>query len=437
MSRLYWKLFIWFWFALALLSVSIGWGVKIYIEQARPLAEQLPQAQVAAISLAFERGDTVQARDLLRQLNTEIRFPIFVVNSAGDDILGRPLPRFVARLAHHEAIRSRRLFATDVRLPNGEIYRVIAPRQAPPNPNLRPPWWLALSITLVISTLVCFWLARYLTAPISRLSRATQHLARGELSVRVGELRRKDEIADLAHDFDQMADKIQQLIDGRQQLLRDISHELRSPLARLQVALALARRKIDGPNESLDRIERDLLRVEELIGEVLTLSRLETTGDTGFDDAVNIGELVKQIAGDTALEAEAKGCPVDVTENGANPAIRGNRELLRRAIENALRNAIKYTEKDTTIDVGIRSAQGLIHIDICDRGPGVADGELERIFDPFVRLDSARGRDTGGYGLGLAIARKAMELHHGSISARHRRGGGLCITLSLPDQLGS
>ena len=141
---------------------------------------------------------------------------------------------------------------------------MIAPKQQPFPPESPPPRWLALSITLVVSTLLCLWLARYLTAPIARLRDATHRLASGELSVRVGDLRgRKDEIADLAGDFDRMADKIQELLHGRQQLLRDISHELRSPLARLQVALALARRQ--GPG-ALDRIERDLLRLEELEG---------------------------------------------------------------------------------------------------------------------------------------------------------------------------
>lgn len=432
MNRLYWKIFIWFWFALALLSVSIGWGVKIYLEQARPLSEQLPQAQVAAISLAFERGDTRKARNLLKELNKEIRFPIFVVNGAGEDILGRPLPHFVARLVRHERRNSKYLFVTEVHLPGGETYQVIAPKQQPFPPESRPPRWLALSITLVVSTLLCFWLARYLTAPIARLRDATHRLTSGELSVRVGDLRgRKDEIADLASDFDRMADKIQELLHGRQQLLRDISHELRSPLARLQVALALARRQ--GP-EALDRIERDLLRLEELIGEVLALSRLESSPDIPLDETVALSALIADIVEDTRLEADQKPCTLDARiEPGVG--LKGNAELLRRAIENILRNAIKYTAPHSAVTLVLARDDQAIHIQVGDRGPGVAGGDLTTIFDPFVRLDSARERQTGGYGLGLAIARKAVERHGGTILAHNRDDGlGLCIDIHLPHQ---
>ena len=432
MNRLYWKIFIWFWIALALLSLSIGWGVKVYLEQARPLSEQLPQAQVAAISLAFERGDTRKARNLLRALNKEIRFPIFVVNEAGEDILGRPLPRFVARLVRHERKNSKYLFVTEVHLPGGELYQVIAPKQQPFPPESPPPRWLALSITLVVSTLLCLWLARYLTAPIARLRDATHRLASGELSVRVGDLRgRKDEIADLAGDFDRMADKSQELLHGRQQLLRDISHELRSPLARLQVALALARRQ--GPG-ALDRIERDLLRLEELIGEVLALSRLEASPDIRLDETVPLSALIDEIVGDTRLEADQKPCALNAqVEPGIS--LQGNAELLRRAIENIVRNAIKYTAEHSTVMLALTADERDIHVQVGDRGPGVTPGELTAIFDPFVRLDSARERHTGGYGLGLAIARKAVELHGGVILARNRDDGlGLCIEITLPRQ---
>lgn len=433
MSRLFWKIFIWFWCALALLSLSIGWGVKVYVEQARPLSEQLPQAQVAAISLAFERGDTRKARNLLRELNKEIRFPIFVVNAQGEDILDRRLPHFVGRLLNHEGEGSKRLFVTEVHLPDGETYKVVAPRQQPFAENSNPPQWLGLSIALVISTLVCFWLARYLTAPIARLRNATHQLAGGQLSVRVGDLwGRKDEIADLATDFDKMADKIQELINGRQQLLRDVSHELRSPLARLQVALALARRIGNGENSYLDRIERDLLRLEELIGEVLALSRLETSVYTPLNEAISLSELVREIVDDTSLEAGQKPCRLE-TGIEENIIFTGNGELLRRAIENIVRNAIKYTAVNTVVTVSLLRREDWLVIRVRDQGNGVAEQDIATIFEPFVRLDAAREHESGGYGLGLAIARKAVELHGGYITAFNCPDGpGFCIELSLP-----
>lgn len=430
MNRLYWKIFIWFWFALALLSLSIGWGVKVYVEQARPLSEQLPQAQVAAISLAFERGDTRKARNLLKELNREIRFPIFVVNSQQDDILGRRLPRFVDNMLHRNKVNSKLMLVTEVTLPNGEIYQVIAPKTQPLASESPPPRWLALLITLVISTLVCFWLARYLSSPIGRLRDATHRLAGGEFSVRVGDLGgRKDEIADLAADFDSMADKIQQLLHSRQQLLQDISHELRSPLARLQVALALARREGTG---ALDRIERDLLRLDALIEEVLALSRLESSPDIMLDEMVDLSTLVAGIINDSSLEAGQKPCTLDA-RIAPTVMVEGNAELLRRAIENIIRNAIKYTAADTSVHLTLTVADQQVLIQVCDEGAGVDDTDLATIFDPFVRLDSARERQTGGYGLGLAIASKAVELHGGRILARNREGSaGLCVELALP-----
>ncbi|MFA5493188.1 MAG: ATP-binding protein [Porticoccaceae bacterium] len=430
MNRLYWKIFVWFWFALALLSLSIGWGVKVYVEQARPLSEQLPQAQVAAISLAFERGDTRKARNLLKELNREIRFPIFVVNSQQDDILGRPMPRFVDNLVRRNKVDNKLMFVTEVKLPNGETYQVIAPKQQPFASESPPPRWLALLITLAISTLVCFWLARYLSSPIARLRDATHRLAGGEFSVRVGDLRgRKDEIADLAADFDTMADKIQQLLHSRQQLLQDISHELRSPLARLQVALALARREGTG---ALDRIERDLLRLDALIGEVLALSRLESSPDIPLDETVDLSALVAGIISDTSLEAEQKPCTLDARIAPAVVVV-GNAELLRRAIENIIRNAIKYTATGSAVSLTLAALDQQVLIQVCDQGAGVADKDLAMIFDPFVRLDSAREHQTGGYGLGLAIASKATELHGGHILARNREDtAGLCVELALP-----
>jgi signal transduction histidine kinase len=433
MTRLYWKIFIWFWLALLLISFAVGWGVKFYMEQAYPFSEQFPRGQVAAISLAIEQGRFDKARDLLDHLSHESRYPIFVIDDRGQDLFGRSLPPFLKKLADRQPIRHDLLVVRDARAPGGARYQVVAPRRPGYHGPAWPRRWLALAITLAISTLVCLWLARYLSMPVTRLRDATHRLAAGELGVRVGNLRgRKDEIADLAYDFDTMADRIQQLLQAQQQLLRDVSHELRSPLARLQVAVALARRKAgDKEAPSLDRIERDIQRLEELVGQVLSLSRMECTAEQDLDETVDLVELVTMVVTDNQLEAEQKGCTIDWHARGRATLI-GNGELLRRSVENLVRNAIRYTEDNTTIQVELETGPE-IRLRICDRGPGVDEASLATLFEPFVRADPSRERPAGGYGLGLAIARRAVELHGGRIDATNRTDArGLCVTIALP-----
>lgn len=428
MGRLFWKIFAWFWLALALISLSVGWGVKLYVEQHSSLPRGYPQAQVRAIAHAFEQGDMEQARNLLDSLSHTGRFPIFSLDSQGGEMLDRDLPHFLTGESRQKALKSDRLLVREVVTPGGERFQIVALR-TPTFPRLsKAPGWLSLSIALLISTLVCFWLARYLARPISRLRDATRRLSAGNLDVRVGGFGcRKDEIADLAADFDTMADRIQQLLQAQRQLLQDISHELRSPLARLQVALALARRRDTGDSAQLDRIERDIQRLEELVGEVLTLSRLESIADANLNEPIDLKALIGDIAQDNTLEATQKQCrlTLDLEDNGR---LIGSTELMRRAVENLVRNAIKYSHDDSEITITLRRRNGALQLEVCDSGPGVAEDALHRLFEPFVRTDSARERNTGGFGLGLAIARRAIELHRGTVTAfnRHDRSG-LCV----------
>ena len=277
MGRLFWKIFFWFWVALVLLNLGVGWGIKLYYGQIQQKDDRLLEEKVQEAARAFEAGEARRARRLLERTRRETDSAVFVVNDRGRDFLNRPLPRFVAEAVREQDSDDHRVYKQLVTLPDGDRLQLVA--------LYRPSWLrsfratpvgIVFGIILVISTLVCYWLARYLAGPIQRLSSATHQLAAGDLSVRVGEIKRRDEIADLAVDFDRMADKIQALLGAQRQLLQDISHELRSPLARLQVALALARRKDSERATDYDRIGRDLDRLEELIGEVLTLSRLDT-----------------------------------------------------------------------------------------------------------------------------------------------------------------
>ncbi len=431
MGRLFWKIFIWFWLALVLINVAVGWALKIYFEQS-PRAESQPtETRVEALALAFEHGNTSRARTLLAEMDRHSRQPVFVVDERGDDILGRPLPDLVERQLDRGDLNKHRFYLTRVGLPSGEVYRVIAPRQTPLASPGSGPVWIGLSITLVISTLVCYWLARYLSNPVRKLSSATRRFSAGELDVRVGPLKRRDEIADLAGDFDRMADRIQQLLDARKQLQQDISHELRSPLARLQVALALAvRNDPEGHRQTeFERIGRDLDRLETLIGEILTLSRLDSI--TYGREPLVLTELIEEIAGDCRREAEIRELAI---ETRLEPGITfvGSPELLRRAVENLVRNAMQFSSAGGSVLITLEGRGAQLEMRIADRGPGIPDDSLQTMFDPFVRIDPARQHQPGGHGLGLAIAHKAVKLHDGTISAANREGGGLEITVILP-----
>ncbi len=440
MGRLFWKIFIWFCLALALITTAVGWGVKLYVELAEDeYRQEVPATQATALTVAIEQNGIDHARELLNKLASESRRPLFILDDQGRDILHRHLPPRLELMAIKGMEKSDRFIIREAIAPSGQRLRVVVPRFGgwkPHHPKMpRAPVWLSISIALFIGLLVCFWLARYLSRPVAGLSRASRALADGDLDSRVGSLGgRKDEIADLARDFDAMAERIQHLLQSQKQLLSDISHELRSPLARLQVAIALARRHSDGGDSlALDRIERDVERMETLISELLTLFRLDSTDAVPLDQVIDLAAFLEGLAEDNRLEAGAKGCRINLNIQG-ELRLKGNAELLRRAFENTIRNAIHYTTSDTVIDIEARQEEAAaLTVTVCDRGPGVEETALATLFDPFVRTDSARERRTGGYGLGLAIARRAIEIHRGTIAAMNRTDGkGLCILIRLP-----
>jgi len=315
----------------------------------------------------------------------------------------------------------------------------------------RPPAWywvwlsliddpgaLAFRLLAVFLTagLVCYGLARYLTAPVLRLRDATNRLAGGDLAVRVGPAvgNRKDELAQLGHDFDLMAARIESLLTTQRQLLSDVSHELRSPLARLNVALALARQR-SGPEAAapLDRIEAEAEQLNALIGRVLELARLESGAAPAERAPVDLGRLLEDIAADADFEARAKDCTV--TFSAAEPCrVLGSEPLLRSAFENVVRNAVRYTARGTGVEIGMAPAAGGVVVTVRDHGPGVAEEHLDAMFEPFYRLADARDRESGGTGLGLAITRRAIRLHGGSVQAANAEDGGLIVELRLPPE---
>jgi two-component system sensor histidine kinase CpxA len=274
---------------------------------------------------------------------------------------------------------------------------------------------------LLIGGAFCYWLARYLTAPVKKLRIATQELAQGNLSARVGLAgNRRDELVSLGSDFDLMAEKIESLVQAQRRLLGDISHELRSPLARLNVALELARQR--SGNEAvtaLARIQREAETLNEMIGQLLTLTRLQTGAQEIQKSEFDLCGLVREIADDAEFEAKSGNRSVRLESNASCTFVG---------------NAVHYTREGTEVEINVNEViqEGTaIEITVRDHGPGVPEPALGKIFRPFYRVDEARDREAGGVGLGLAIAERAVKLHNGSINARNAAEGGLAITITL------
>ncbi len=295
-----------------------------------------------------------------------------------------------------------------------------------------------LVVAIITAGLTWYIFFRYNTLPLRRLREVTRQLANGNLSSRVGEglVRRKDEVADLGRDVDQMADRIEKLVGAHQRLIRDVSHELRSPLARLNVALELARQSSGLTHMApFDRIERESDRLNELIGQLLMLTQLESESGLFQRELFDISTIVEKIAQDADFEAKNNGRGVVVTMSEPL-SLNGNKELLRQAIENLVRNATRYTAPETTVEIALRKRESRgrkwVHLEVRDYGPGVPESEINDIFRPFYRVNDARERQSGGTGVGLAISDRAVRLHGGSIRAINAPGTGLIMELELP-----
>jgi two-component system sensor histidine kinase CpxA len=292
---------------------------------------------------------------------------------------------------------------------------------------------------LVVSGCVCYALARHLTHRIRVIRNGARRLAAGDLSSRIAPslLHGDDEANALARDLDVMAERIEGLLGAQQRLLRDVSHELRSPLARLGVALELAREATgEDLAEHHDRIAREAARLDHLIAEVLTLARLEAKAPLARGaHAVDLSELVQEVVRDANFEARPKGRRVEVLlEKGVT--LLGFAEVLRPAVENVVRNAVQFAPSDSEVEVRLERAthggRDWATIRVRDRGPGVPESALEAIFQPFFRVSECRERKSGGSGVGLAITDRAVRLHGGSVRAANAAGGGLLVSIGLP-----
>ena len=433
MGRLFRKCFLATWATLILAGAITFFGMRLY-----RLAESPGHRVMQGPGAAFELD---MAASVLRHSGpetlalalNETGSPMLVIGPDGRDIRGQspdaglqsaatdkpegPLPDGVLRVRTEKGVHT--LFIPAGSPPPHPGGDRLLPPPPPPSP------WEPLAFAL-LSALLAWYLAR----PVKGLRKAFTAMAEGRLDTRVeGLMPRGDEFADLGRAFDRMAEKLQALILAQRRLLHDVSHELRSPLGRLQVALGIARRDPARADSALERMEREVERLSGLIGEILSLARLNSGVEVEGAERVDVGELVEEVVHDARFEAGDKGCEVRLEEL-ARVHVLGRPRLLGRAVENVVRNGLRFSPPGGTLDVQVGFRAGHAIIRVCDQGPGIPEQDLETVFEPF-----ARGRNSGeagGYGLGLAIARGAVELHGGAIAAANLREGGLCVEISLP-----
>jgi two-component system sensor histidine kinase CpxA len=300
-----------------------------------------------------------------------------------------------------------------------------------PNPlGLALHWCVAI----LVSGLICYLLTRYLTTPVLELRTASRQLAAGKLNTRAAgsAAARNDELGELVRDFNAMADRIESLVSSQRQLISDISHELRSPLARLIVAMDLARER-KGSDPAFDRMERDFERLSEMVGRLLTVARLDAASASVEMKILNLSTLVAEMVSDAEFAARESKRSVQLSSEN-EIYVEGNSDLLRSAIENIVLNALRHTAPDTSVEVRLRhdTATKSAVLTIRDHGPGIPESELTNIFRPFYRVSGARDQESGGVGLGLAITERVVRLHEGTVSAANAAGDGLEVQVRLP-----
>lgn len=291
-----------------------------------------------------------------------------------------------------------------------------------------PMLWIGGLGGLLFSAL----LAWNLTRPMRQLRAGFDRVAQGDLSIRLFPTmrRRHDELSEVARDFDTMAERLDLLVSAREQLLHDVSHELRSPLARLQLAIGLARQNSNNVENSLQRIEHEAGRLDKMIGELLALSRAENNA-LPDEEYFDLYGLVEAVVNDARYEAQVPGVEIALQANSElEYTVKGNAELMRRAVDNIVRNALRFSSAGQRVTVSLTPIDHQFQIVVSDRGPGVEASKLSSIFDPFVRVKSPLSGK--GYGLGLAITRKVVLAHGGQVEARNGEQGGLVITLRIP-----
>jgi len=465
LRSLFLKIFVWFGAAMLTMIVSTFLVLELVRpEPFQPHVHNTPNLLTAGYAQAaadfYERDGQSGLAAYLEELERKTEMRAVLFGAGLKELSGRQMPAGAMELAQNvsqthgsESFRDSfpQLIAQPVKTARGGEYVWVAEMASRPH-LLGYSHIMHMAAMFLIGATFCYGLAKYLTAPVTKLRKATNELASGNLGARVGPSlgRRRDELASLGSDFDRMAEQIEALLKAQRRLLGDISHELRSPLSRLNVALELARQRSGSEAMSaLARIQHEAENLNEMIGQLLALTRLETGDQEISKKSFDLGRLVLDIAEDADFEARSlrRSVRVDASQKCM---ILGSEELLRPAIENVVRNAVQHTAEKTEVEIKLQtrkaSANGhagatirahndgkaLAEITVRDHGAGVPENALSKIFRPFYRVDDARDRQSGGTGLGLAITERAVRLHGGNVTAINAPDGGLSITISLP-----
>lgn len=446
---LFLKIFLWFWLVIALMVGAItlvNWSTRseplnkqwqVFVGEALTINSQTAvqiyeNEGLEGLDEYFDRQKNYRRINSIGFFNIERNLiagdlRLAEINDLFDNALKTDDPQF-------KRFPDRTYGAKRIILEDGEtyIYVIELARYQPPT-FFTTRLILQIISVVLIGGLFCYFLAGYLTSPITKLRNATQKVAEGNFETKVAQEigNRRDELAYLAKDFDEMAERIDNLIESEKRLTQDISHELRSPLARMNVALELARAKTNPETLGLlNRIDTESGRLNDLIGQLLTLSKLETGSQNFEKHEINLASLIDKLVADSNFEAKALNKSV-VFKEKVDAKVFGNEQLLRSAIENVLRNAIRYTDEQTAVEVSLIKQGNRALVTIRDFGDGVPETDLDKLFKPFYRVQEARDRKSGGIGLGLAIAERAVFNHNGEIKAKNTEKG-LLIEINFP-----
>ena len=442
---LYWKIFLSFSIAMILTLVGAVFVSFRLAEQAfdQDRAENRSVFIEEAAAALDSNGEEGLTNWLSRNRRPTQRTLLWIIDNNGRELLGQPIPPPMVRAITQPEIRPPdspsnyrpRRIAPRLIAPDGSEYYLVFTR--PPRTLFGVLSWpntqvAVLSLAAAVAAVTALLLARYIASPIVQLQRAARSLAAGKLGTRVGQPfdRRHDEVGTLARDFDKMAEQIQQLVVAKETLMRDVSHELRSPLARIRVALALAERDASSTAlpAQLQRIENETERLDQLVGQVLTLTRLRTQAPHDHKP-IDLNEMLSEIIDNAKYENATTEIAFSPNKHAT---VMGNLEELRSALENTVRNALAYANDPGKVEIVLETSGDAVTIRVADNGPGVPEKDLTKIFEPFYRTDQSRDHQRKGEGIGLAITSSVVDRHAGTVTARNRSTGGLEISMRLP-----
>jgi two-component system sensor histidine kinase CpxA len=446
-SRLFWKIFLPFWILQTCILLFVAYRVHASFGPERPWWVQPERRAMPVLARyatwRYSKNGQEGLHELFHDIGLDRRSAYWLFDDSMNELSGLPMPgdaRDGIQLALQSdgiaKLKGGTIIVQRVTDSNGHNFVFAGEFFAPPLLHSLPGSVLAaVLISSLLTSLLCAVLAQYITRPILRLRDTAHAIAGGNLEARAGlsGSTRRDEIADLVRDFDGMAGEIRDLVESNRRMLMGVSHDLRSPISRIRVALSLASTAPElERNELLGRIEIELLRLNEMIEQILTVARLESGQLRPEVEALSLNQVIGEAVEDARFEASQSNVEVVYDEHWPEVTLKGAENMLRSAVENVLRNAIFYSGADGRVELSVKVQNAVATISVRDNGPGVPASALPKLFNPFYRVDDARGTSTGGSGLGLSIVSGAVKVHNGSVCARNLEPHGLEIIIELP-----